>query len=226
MQVKIEKSWAKKLQSFFDTKEFELLADFVKNEYLNKSVYPPPKDLFRAFNETSFDKVKVLILGQDPYHNPNQAHGLCFSVPKETPAPPSLLNIFKEICSELPDSTSCKLPDTEKVDLTRWARQGVLLLNATLTVLKNKPLSHSGKGWEEFTDFVIKTISNEKENTVFILWGAFARSKKKFIDEDKHLVLESAHPSPLSARRGFFGNEHFKKANDYLRQHGKKEIDW
>ncbi len=226
MQVKIEKTWAKKLQTFFNTKEFENLAKFVKNEYLNKTVYPPPKDLFRAFNETPFDKTEVLILGQDPYHNPGQAHGLCFSVPKGTPAPPSLVNIFKEICSELPESASCKLPNNERVDLTRWAKQGVLLLNATLTVLKNKPLSHSGKGWEEFSDFVIKTLSDEKENMVFILWGSFARSKKRLIDESKHLTLESAHPSPLSAHRGFFGNDHFKKANKYLQKHGKKPIDW
>ena len=226
MQVKIEESWKKVLADFFEKEEFKRLAEFVRSEYLNKKVYPPPKDLFRAFNETPFDKVKVVILGQDPYHNPGQAHGLAFSVPKGTPAPPSLQNIFKEICDELPDSPSCKLPEKEKTDLSRWARQGVFLLNAVLTVLKNSPTSHAGKGWEDFTDFVIKTLSKEKENLVFMLWGAYARSKKALIDESKHLILEAPHPSPLSANRGFFGCGHFKKANEYLEKHGKKSIEW
>ncbi len=226
VDVKIEESWKKVLSDYFSRKEFEELASFVKNEYLNKTVYPKPKDLFRAFNETPFDKVKVVILGQDPYHNPGQAHGLAFSVPKGMPAPPSLLNIFKEICDELPDSTSCKLSSEERVDLSRWANQGVFLLNAVLTVLKNKPTSHSGKGWEEFTDYVIKTLSDKKENLVFLLWGSFARSKKELIDSNKHLILEAAHPSPLSASRGFFGCGHFKEANEYLKQHGIEPIDW
>ncbi len=226
MQVKIEESWKKVLADYFEKEEFKHLAEFVRNEYLNKKVYPPPKDLFRAFNETPFDKVKVVILGQDPYHNPNQAHGLAFSVPKGIPAPPSLLNIFKEICDEISDSPSCKLPGKEKTDLTRWANQGVFLLNAVLTVLKNAPTSHAGKGWEEFTDFVIRTLSDKKQNLVFMLWGAYARSKKALIDEGKHLILEAPHPSPLSANRGFFGCGHFKKANEYLEKHGKKPIEW
>ena len=226
MQVKIEESWKKELKDYFDKEKFKRLADFVKNEYLNKTVYPPPKDLFKAFNETPFDKVKVVILGQDPYHGPGQAHGLCFSVPEGMSAPPSLLNIFKEICSELPDSQSCKMDAAQRVDLTRWAHQGVFLLNTTLSVLKGRPTSHAGKGWEEFTDFVIKRLSDKKEHLVFMLWGAYAKSKKDLIDVSKHLVLESPHPSPLSASRGFFGNGHFAKCNEYLKTHGEKEIDW
>ncbi len=226
MQVRIEKSWQKVLGDYFEKEKFKKLAEFVKKEYLNKTVYPHPKDLFRAFDETPFNEVKVVILGQDPYHNPGQAHGLAFSVPEGVPTPPSLLNIFKEICTELPGSPTCKLPEKEKTDLTRWARQGVFLLNAVLTVLKNSPASHSGKGWEEFTDFVIKTLSDKKENLVFMLWGAYAREKKDLIDESKHLVLEAPHPSPLSASRGFFGCGHFKKANEFLKGKGLEEIDW
>ncbi len=226
MQVRIEKSWQRVLGNYFEKEDFKKLAEFVKKEYLNKTVYPHPKDLFRAFDETPFDKVKVVILGQDPYHNPGQAHGLAFSVPEGVPAPPSLLNIFKEICAELPDFPTCKLPEKEKTDLTRWARQGVFLLNAVLSVLKNSPTSHAGKGWEEFTDFVIKILSDKKENLVFMLWGAYARGKKDLIDESKHLVLEAPHPSPLSASRGFFGCGHFKKANEFLKEKGLKEIEW
>jgi uracil-DNA glycosylase len=226
MSIKIEKTWKKELGNYFSGEEFKKLAEFVKNEYLNKIVYPPPKDLFRAFNETPFDKVRVVILGQDPYHGPGQAHGLCFSVPKGVPAPPSLKNIFKEICNELPESTSCRLAADKRTDLNRWAKQGVFLLNAVLTVLKNKAGSHGGKGWEDFTDFVIKRLSDRKEKLVFILWGNFARSKKDLIDSNKHLILESPHPSPFSADRGFFGNKHFKMTNEYLKQHGFKEIDW
>ena len=226
MKVKIEKSWEKALSDYFEKEEFKKLAEFVRNEYLNKTVYPPPKDLFKAFNETPFNKVRVVILGQDPYHNPNQAHGLAFSVPKGVPAPPSLLNIFKEICAELPKSSTCKLPVQEKTDLTRWAKQGVFLLNAVLTVLKNAPTSHTGVGWEEFTDYVIKTLSDKRENLVFMLWGSYARGKKNLIDEHKHLILEAPHPSPLSANRGFFGCGHFKKANKYLKDKGLEPVDW
>ncbi len=165
-------------------------------------------------------------MGQDPYHGPGQAQGLCFSVPEDIPTPPSLRNIFQEICNELPESQSCKMNGPEKTDLTRWARQGVFLLNAVLTVLKNQPASHAKIGWEDFTDFVIKTLSDRKENLVFILWGNFARSKKSLIDGRKHLILEAPHPSPLSASRGFFGCDHFKKTNNYLEEHGKKPIDW
>ncbi len=226
MKVKIEESWQKVLEDFFDGEEFARLADFVRSEYLSKIVYPKPQDLFRAFNETPFNQVKVVILGQDPYHNPNQAHGLAFSVPKGQEAPPSLKNIFKEICDEIPDAATCKMDESEKTDLSRWAKQGVFLLNAVLTVVRNRPTSHAGKGWEEFTDYVIKTLSDKRENVVFMLWGSFARSKKGLIDKNKHLILESPHPSPLSASRGFFGNKHFLRANEYLKKHGVEPIDW
>ncbi len=226
MDVKIEESWKKQISHLFETEYFQDVANFSKERYLSTTVYPKPKDIFRAFYETPFDKVKVVILGQDPYHNPNQAHGLCFSVPKGIKAPPSLSNIFKEICTELPDSASCVMPENERVDLTRWAGQGVFLLNSTLTVEKNKPASHSGKGWEEFTDGVIQTLSDKKENLVFMLWGNFAKSKSVLIDNNKHLVLTSAHPSPFSAHYGFFGNNHFKRANEYLMLNGFDPIDW
>ncbi len=221
MQVKIEKSWKKVLGEYFESPDFKNLADAVRSEYLdkNRTVYPPAKDLFRAFNETPFEQVKVVILGQDPYHNPGQAMGLCFSVPQGVPAPPSLLNIFKEIKKDTGHQRT-------KTDLSDWAKQGVFLLNAVLTVLKNQPTSHGNLGWQKFTDTVIKKISDEKENVVFILWGAYARSKKDLIDEKKHLILESAHPSPLSANRGFFGSKVFSKTNSYLEKHAKTPIKW
>ena len=221
MDVKIDTSWQSVLADYFEKDEFKKLSEKVRADYLDESkvVYPPPKDLFRAFNETPFNKVKVVILGQDPYHNPHQAHGLCFSVPKGVPAPPSLQNIFKEIEND----TGTKRTNT---DLTDWARQGVFLLNAVLSVLKNQPTSHSNLGWEEFTDEVIRTVSEKREHIVFMLWGAYARSKKNLIDESKHLILEAPHPSPLSAHRGFFGCKHFSKANEYLKKQGKKPINW
>jgi len=221
MDVKIDKSWQDVLSNYFEKDEFKKLTEKVRTDYLDnsKTVYPTPKDLFRAFNETPFNKVSVVILGQDPYHNPGQAHGLCFSVPKGVPAPPSLQNIFKEIEND----TGAKRTNT---DLTDWARQGVFLLNAVLSVLKNQPTSHSGLGWEEFTDEAIRTLSSKREHIVFMLWGNYARSKKSLIDTSKHLVLEAPHPSPLSAHRGFFGCKHFSRANEYLKKCGKKPVNW
>ena len=221
MEVTIDQSWRNVLGSYFERPSFKTLAEKVRADYLDKSktVYPPPKDLFRAFNETPFDKVSVVILGQDPYHNPGQAHGLCFSVPNGIPAPPSLLNIFKEI----EDDIGTKRTNT---DLTDWAQQGVFLLNAVLSVLKNQPTSHAGLGWEEFTNEVIHTISEKREHIVFMLWGAYAKSKKNLIDTNKHLMLEAPHPSPLSAHRGFFGCKHFSRANKYLKKHNKEPIQW
>lgn len=224
--IKIEESWKKELAEFFESETFKKLSAFVKNEYLNKTVYPKPKDIFRAFDETPFDKVKVVILGQDPYHGPRQAHGLCFSVPEGVPEPPSLQNIFKEICSESDNFATCHMSPQKRSDLSRWAKQGVFLLNAVLTVVKSSPTSHAGQGWEDFTDFVIERLSKKREHLVFILWGSYARGKRRLIDSDKHLILESAHPSPLSAHRGFFGNEHFTKCNEYLKKYNKKPIDW
>ncbi len=220
MDVKIESSWKEKLQSEFDKKYFVDLVDFVKNEYATKTIYPPGKLMFNAFDQCPFDKVKVVILGQDPYHEPGQAHGLCFSVNDGVQFPPSLQNIFKEIESDL-DTTP---PQTG--NLLRWSQQGVLLLNATLTVRAHTAGSHQNKGWETFTDAVIHRIAEGKEHVVFILWGSYAQKKGDFIDPNKHLVLKSPHPSPLSAHRGFFGNKHFSKANDYLRQTGQEPILW
>jgi uracil-DNA glycosylase len=221
MDVKIHESWQSVLGEYFETPEFKELSEQVRADYIDesKTVYPAPADLFRAFNSTHFDDVQVVILGQDPYHNPGEAHGLCFSVPEGVLTPPSLQNIFKEIQSDVGRT------DTS-TDLTRWANQGVFLLNAVLSVLRNQPTSHAGIGWEDFTDHVIKTISDEREHIVFLLWGAYARSKVDLIDWSKHLVLEAPHPSPLSAHRGFFGCKHFSQANEYLKSHGKKEIDW
>ncbi|MDR1743963.1 MAG: uracil-DNA glycosylase [Dysgonamonadaceae bacterium] len=220
MDVKIENSWKNHLQAEFDKDYFIRLTDFVREEYRTKRIYPPANQIFNAFDKCPFDKVKVVIVGQDPYHEPGQAHGLCFSVNDDVPFPPSLDNIFKEIRQDL----GTEVPKSG--NLERWANQGVLLLNATLTVQAHKAGSHQHKGWEEFTDSVIYSLSNERENLVFILWGAYAQRKGENIDANRHLILKSPHPSPLSAHRGFFGNKHFSKANDYLLQHSKEPIDW
>ncbi len=221
MNVKIEKSWKKVLQPYFETCEWKQLSDFVRDEYLNKTVYPQPKNVFNAFNSTPFNKVKVVIIGQDPYHNPGQAHGLCFSVQDGVTPPPSLKNIYKELDSDLGIKK-----DFTRGNLTDWANQGVLLINSVLTVRKNNPGSHAKKGWEEFTDEVIKQLSDKKENLVFLLWGNYAKQKGTVINRSKHLVLESAHPSPFSANNGFFGCEHFSQTNNYLKKHNKQEINW
>ncbi|MBP1644515.1 MAG: uracil-DNA glycosylase [Bacteroidetes bacterium] len=220
MEVKIEETWKEVLKEEFEKDYFVNLTSFVRQEYKGKTIYPKASNIFNAFNLCPFDKVKVVILGQDPYHEPNQAHGLCFSVLDPTPAPPSLKNIFKEINLDLGIET---LPQG---DLSRWASQGVLLLNATLTVEAHKAGSHQGKGWEEFTDSVIFNLANRKSGLVFLLWGSYAQKKGEFIDPTKHLLLKSVHPSPLSAHRGFFGNHHFSQANNYLTAQGQLPIDW
>lgn len=220
MTVKIEEAWRQHLQSEFDKPYFAQLVNFVKGEYATRQIFPPGRLIFNAFNLCPFDKVKVVIIGQDPYHGPGQAHGLCFSVNDGIPFPPSLVNIFKEIKND----TGAEPPLTG--NLTRWAQQGVLLLNATLTVRAHQAGSHQGHGWETFTDSVIRLLAEEKEHLVFILWGAYAQRKGAFIDRTRHLVLTSAHPSPLSAYNGFFGNHHFSKANEYLKAHGLTEIAW
>jgi len=218
--VKIAPSWKEKLKKEFKKPYFVQLIDFVKEEYGTQTVYPPGKEIFRAFDCAEFNNLKVVIIGQDPYHGPGQANGLCFSVREGVTMPPSLKNIFKEIQTDLGK------PFPKTGELERWANQGVLLLNATLTVRGSSPGSHQKKGWEEFTDATIKEISEQKSNLVFLLWGAYAQKKGEIIDRSKHLVLMSAHPSPFSADRGFFGNKHFSKANDYLKSKGLKEIDW
>jgi uracil-DNA glycosylase len=218
--IKLDQSWKAVLEEEFKQPYFAELSTFVKKEYAETTVYPPPKEIFRAFDLCPFHLVKVVILGQDPYHGPDQANGLCFAVHEEIPLPPSLKNIFKEIESDL------GYKPIQNGDLTRWAKQGVLLLNATLTVRGATPGSHQGKGWEEFTDAAVQALSDKRENLVFLLWGNYARRKGEFIDRTKHLVLESAHPSPFSADSGFFGNKHFSKANEYLREHQDMEIDW
>lgn len=220
MNVQIEESWKTHLNSEFEKTYFQTLTDFVRNEYGEHTIYPPGKLIFNAFNLCSFDNVKVVIIGQDPYHGPGQAHGLCFSVNDGVSLPPSLLNIFKEIKNDI----GVDSPTTG--NLTRWAKQGVLLLNATLTVRAHQAGSHQKRGWETFTDAVIRALAEEKEHIVFILWGAYAQRKGAFIDRNKHLVLSSPHPSPLSAYNGFFGNKHFSQTNQYLKQHGEKEITW
>ena len=204
MDVKIEQSWKERLSSEFEKNYFSQLITFVKEEYRQRTIYPPGPYIFSAFEHCPFDKVKVVILGQDPYHEPGQAHGLCFSVQDGTPFPPSLVNIFKEIESD----------------------QGVLLLNATLTVRAHQAGSHQNKGWEEFTDAVIHRLTEERSHIVYILWGSYAQRKGAFIDASRNLILKSAHPSPLSAYRGFFGNKHFSKANDYLIATGQTPIEW
>lgn len=219
--VKIEAEWNAILEDYFKTPGFAALADFVRQEYVSKKVYPRPENIFRAFELTPFSKVRVVILGQDPYHNPGQAHGLCFSVPEKTALPPSLQNIYKEI------EADCGISKNNcSGDLSAWASQGVFLLNAILSVIANQPTSHRGKGWEDFTDEIIKTLSNKKENLVFMLWGNYARSKKKLIDSNKHLILEAPHPSPLSAYSGFFGCRHFSKCNQWLEKAGFDKINW
>ncbi|MBM6961330.1 uracil-DNA glycosylase [Bacteroides caecigallinarum] len=220
MNVQIEESWKEALMPEFSKDYFIRLTDFVRKEYHETTVYPPGKLIFNAFNLCPFDKVKVVIIGQDPYHGPGQAHGLCFSVNDGIQPPPSLVNIFKEINNDLGK------PIPQSGNLTRWAEQGVLLLNATLTVRAHQAGSHQRRGWEEFTDAVIRKLAEEKSNLVFILWGAYAQKKGAFIDRSKHLVLTSVHPSPLSAHSGFFGNHHFSLANDYLIKNGKTAIDW
>ncbi|MBO7316568.1 MAG: uracil-DNA glycosylase [Paludibacteraceae bacterium] len=220
MKVRIEESWKKQLAEEFEKPYFLELADFVRNEYATKQIFPPAKLIFNAFDSCPFDQVKIVILGQDPYHGVGQAHGLCFSVNDGVVVPPSLQNIYKEITSDLGIET---LPSG---NLERWARQGVFLLNATLTVRANTAGSHQEKGWERFTDEAIRKLSEERENIVFLLWGSYAQQKAALIDSSKHLVLKTVHPSPLSAYRGFFGCKHFSQANDYLRQNGLKEINW
>ena len=220
MDVKIAPSWKEKLETEFSKPYFQSLTAFVKEEYKNHTVYPPGPLIFNAFEKCSFNDVKVVIIGQDPYHNPGQANGMAFSVADGVKIPPSLQNIFKEVKDELGK------PIPGSGNLERWAEQGVLLLNATLTVRANKPGSHQKKGWEEFTDAVIKLISEEKEHIVFMLWGAYAQKKGSIINDTRHLVLKSAHPSPFAANRGFFGNNHFIKANNYLESKGKKSVDW
>jgi len=221
VDVKIEPGWKKVLQKEFDESYFEMLTKFVKEEYKNSVVYPPAKFIFNAFELTPFDKVKVVILGQDPYHGPKQANGLAFSVNDGITTPPSLVNIYKEIETDLGVKTKNKNGNLES-----WARQGVLMLNATLTVRAGMAGSHQNKGWEKFTDTVVKILSEQKENLVFILWGAYAQKKGSVIDESKHLVVRSAHPSPLSAHNGFLGSKPFSQANAYLIFSGKDPIEW
>lgn len=221
MDIRLEESWKDHLAGEFEKPYFKELQEFVTDEYRSASVFPKPLDLFRAFNETPFDSVRVVILGQDPYHGEGQAIGLSFSVPEEVRIPPSLKNIYKELESDLEISTLKR-----SGDLSHWARQGVLLLNSTLSVREGEAGSHQGKGWEQFTDRVIETLSNEKEHLVFILWGNYAKSKGARIDRGKHLVIESAHPSPLSAHNGFFGSKPFSKTNTYLSEHLFTPISW
>ncbi len=221
MNVRIDPSWQQHIGAEFDKPYFANLASFVKQEYATTTCYPPGQLIFNAFNLCPFDKVKVVIIGQDPYHEPMQAQGLSFSVADGVALPPSLQNIFKEINNDLGK------PMPQSGDLTRWARQGVLLLNATLTVRAHQAASHQRHGWEQFSDAVISTLSSQCDHLVFILWGGYARSKASLIDRSRHMVLESVHPSPLSANRGgWFGNHHFSKCNAYLREHGIQEIDW
>ena len=220
MEVRIEQSWKEQLREEFDKDYFSQLTTFIRQEYKTTTVYPPGSCMFNAFDHCPFDKVKVVILGQDPYHEPGQAHGLCFSVQDGTPFPPSLVNIFKEIQNDLGK------PIPSSGNLLRWADQGVLLLNATLTVRAHQAGSHQNKGWETFTDAVIQKLATQKSHIVYILWGAYAQKKGAIIDTQRNLVLKSAHPSPLSAYRGFFGNKHFSKANDSLIATGQTPIDW
>lgn len=220
-KVDIEPEWLEALGDVFLSKQFTELADFVRVEYKTKKVFPKPEDIFRAFWITPFSQVKVVILGQDPYHDDGQAHGLCFSVPAGKPLPPSLKNIYKEIENDLGIKK-----DYTSGNLELWAKQGVFLLNAILTVVAHNAASHRGRGWEGFTDAVIKTISDKRENIVFMLWGNYARSKKSLIDGKKHLILEAPHPSPLSAHSGWWGSKHFSKCNEYLIKYGKEAIGW
>ncbi len=220
MDVKIESSWKEKLKDEFSKDYFISLTGFVREEYGKTQVFPPGGLIFKAFDLCPFDRVKVVIIGQDPYHGPGQAHGLCFSVREGIDFPPSLVNIFKEIESDL------GIKPYSSGNLSRWAAQGVFLLNATLTVRARQAASHQGKGWEEFTDAAISVLNNDRDNLVFFLWGAYAQKKGTSIDRNRHLVLESVHPSPLSASRGFFGNRHFSRCNKYLTDHGIAPVDW
>jgi uracil-DNA glycosylase len=220
MDVKIEAGWKKRLQPEFDKDYFKTLISFVKEEYARHTVYPPGKEIFTAFDACLFENTRVVIIGQDPYHGPGQANGLCFSVKEGMRVPPSLVNIFKEIRNDLGK------PIPTSGDLRHWAEQGVLLLNATLTVRAAEAGSHQNIGWEQFTDAVIRELSERKENLVFLLWGAYAQRKGEMIDRTKHLVLMSAHPSPFSANRGFLGNKHFSQANAYIKSKGFTEINW
>lgn len=220
MQVKIEESWRQVLQPEFDKPYFELLTDFVRRAYQTRQCFPPAGLIFNAFNSCPFDQVRVVIIGQDPYHGVGQAHGLCFSVNDGVPVPPSLVNIYKEIHRDLGK------PIPASGNLQRWANQGVLLLNATLTVEAHNPGSHQNKGWEELTDAAIRALNERREHIVFMLWGSYAQRKGQFIDRRKHLVLETSHPSPFSVYRGFDGCGHFSKANDYLVKNGLPPIDW
>lgn len=221
MDVKIEQSWKDVLSGEFEKDYFKKLTDFVRGEYLSgKIIYPEPKNIFNAFNLCPLSNVKVVIIGQDPYHEPGQAHGLCFSVEKGTDFPPSLQNIYKEIETDLGHKS------ITNGDLSSWAKQGVLLLNSTLTVQAHQAASHSGKGWEIFTDAVIKALAQNKKHIVYMLWGSFAQKKAEIVNKNENLVLTSAHPSPLSAYRGFLGNHHFSQANEYLVQNNETPIDW
>lgn len=224
MKVLIEESWRRVLADEFEKPYFDRLAGFVRDAYARSVCYPPESLIFRAFALTPFDRVKVVVLGQDPYHNPGQAHGLCFSVPKGIPPPPSLVNVYKELQSEFGGDFLSR-----DGDLTRWAEQGVLLLNSTLTVEggdSSAAGSHQGRGWETFTDAAVRALATGREGLVYMLWGAFARRKASLVDRTKNLVLACAHPSPLSARRGFFGCGHFKECNDYLASRGQDPIRW
>ncbi|NLN32792.1 MAG: uracil-DNA glycosylase [Flavobacteriaceae bacterium] len=220
MDVKIEPSWKEVLKEEFDKSYFKNLVEFVRLEYQSQKVYPPGKLIFSAFDHTPFDKVKVVLIGQDPYHGAGQAHGLSFSVPEGIAQPPSLKNIFKEL------NTDLGIPIAKSGNLERWADQGVLLLNATLTVRASQAGSHQKKGWEEFTDAAIRKLSEQKENLVFILWGAYAQKKGSIIDTEKHFIIKSPHPSPFSAYNGFFGSKPFSRTNAHLKSLGKEEINW
>jgi len=220
-RVQLEPCWKSRVGDYLQRPEMRALSEFLRGELARgRKIFPPPKRIFAALNATPFDQVKVVILGQDPYHGPNQAHGLCFSVLPGVPVPPSLENIFKEIERDL------SIPHPDHGCLLPWARQGVLLLNATLTVQAHQAGSHQGKGWEGFTDAIVDQLNREREGLVFLLWGSYAQAKGKLIDTRRHLVLKAPHPSPLSAYRGFLGCGHFARANAYLREHGQTEIDW
>jgi uracil-DNA glycosylase len=220
MNVKIAESWKKELSNEFEQEYFGKLTAFVRNEYQNQTVYPAGNNIFRAFDRCSFDDVKVVILGQDPYHGPNQANGLCFSVKEGFPFPPSLVNIFKEI----KDDIGKEIPPHGSLD--RWADQGVLLLNATLTVRAHEAGSHQNKGWETFTDAVIHRLASRRKGIVYMLWGSYAQKKAAFVSSEDNLILRAPHPSPLSSYRGFFGSKHFSQANEYLEEKGLSKIEW
>ena len=221
MDVKIEQSWKDVLSDEFEKDYFKQLTDFVRNEYMSgKTIYPEPKNIFNAFNLCPLSNVKVVIIGQDPYHEPGQAHGLCFSVQNGIDLPPSLVNIYKEIEQDIGRKS------ITNGDLTDWAKQGVLLLNSTLTVIAHRAASHAGHGWETFTNAVIKAVAENQKNVVYMLWGSYAQEKAKMVNVSENLILKSPHPSPLSAYRGFFGGHHFSQANKYLMEHGKEPINW